>query len=121
MGLDQYVYVSNNGKHDDDSYDIAYWRKHNRLHGWMEQLYRAKGGNKEFNCANVELTLKDIELLEITILNKMLPETGGFFFGDDSYKWYDGEHGDKETDRQFIKDAKAALGDGWKIVYSCWW
>ena len=70
MGLDQYAYVSNNGKHDDDSRDIFYWRKHNRLHGWMEQLYRTKGGNKEFNCADVELTLEDIELLESTILNK---------------------------------------------------
>ena len=24
-------------------------------------------------------------------------------------------------DQKFIKDARAALGDGWKIVYSCWW
>ena len=31
--------------------DIAYWRKFNHLHGWMEKLYREKGGKCEvFNC-----------------------------------------------------------------------
>ena len=121
MGLDQYAYVSENGKHDDDSREIAYWRKHNRLQGWMENKYIDNGGTKEFNCVAVELTLEDIEQLDVVINNKMLPETGGFFFGNDSYSEYDGEYGDKETDRKFIKDAKAALDDGWKIVYSCWW
>ena len=57
MGLDQYAYVSNNGKHDDDSRDIAYWRKHNRLQGWMENKYIDDGGTKEFNCVAVELTI----------------------------------------------------------------
>ncbi|MAH45513.1 phosphoglycerate kinase [Candidatus Pacearchaeota archaeon] len=121
MGLDQYAYVSNNGKHDEDSYDIAYWRKHNRLHGWMEQLYRAKGGNKEFNCADVELTLEDIELLESTILNKMLPETGGFFFGSDSYSDYEGEYGYKDDDVKFINLAREELNKGNKVFYNSWW
>ena len=30
--------------------EIAYWRKHPDLHGWMENLYREKGGReKSFN------------------------------------------------------------------------
>lgn len=118
MGLDQNAYkVSQEG----ERVELAYWRKHNRLQGWMEERYTVKGGMKEFNCVDLELTEDDIDDLETTIDCRALPETGGFFFGDDSYKWYDGEHGDKETDRQFIKDAKAALDGGWKIVYSCWW
>jgi len=87
----------------------------------MEERYTDKGGKEQFNCVDLELDEDDILDLEVAIDDKELPATGGFFFGDDSYEWYDGEHGDKETDRQFIKDAKAALDDGWKIVYSCWW
>ena len=37
--------------------DLCYWRKHPNLHGWMENLYRYKGGTKaKFSRANVELT-----------------------------------------------------------------
>lgn len=122
MGLDQYAYVSNNGEHDDDSRDIFYWRKHNRLQGWMEQLYQAKGGDKEFNCQSVELTLTDIELLEVTIKNKMLPETGGFFFGSDSYSDYeDKQYGYKNDDITFIDLARGELNKGNKLFYNCWW
>ena len=121
MGLDQYAYVSKDGSMGDDSRDVFYWRKHNRLQGWMEQLYRARGGEKEFNCIDVELTLQDIELLEITIKNKMLPETGGFFFGNDSYSDYDGEYGYKDDDIKFISLAREELNKGNKIFYNSWW
>ena len=121
MGLDQYVYVSNNGKNDDDSRDVFYWRKHNRLHGWMEILYRSEGGEKEFNCIPVRLYEKDIELLEMVINNKMLPETGGFFFGNDSYEDYEGKYGYKDDDVKFIKLAKLELEQGNKLFYNSWW
>ena len=118
MGLDQNAYkVSQEG----ERIELAYWRKHNRLQGWMEERYADKGGAGVFNCVDLELTEDDILDLEVAIDDKELPATAGFFYGDDSYEWYDGEHGDKEADQKFIKDAKAALGDGWKIVYSCWW
>ena len=26
-----------------DGNELAYWRKHNRLHGWMEELWESKG------------------------------------------------------------------------------
>ena len=39
MGLDQYAYKV--VAHDEDNRDeIAYWRKHPNLQGWMEQLWR---------------------------------------------------------------------------------
>lgn len=38
----------------EDAAELHYWRKHPNLHGWMEQLYRDKGGAEEiFNCAAV--------------------------------------------------------------------
>ena len=127
MGLDQYAYVSENGEHNDDSRDICYWRKHNRLQGWMENKYIDDGGTKEFNCVAVELTLEDIEQLDIVINNRMLPETGGFFFGDDSYSYEDedsnesGGYYHKEADVSFIKDARQAFANGKKVYYNSWW
>ena len=61
---------------------LWYWRKHHDLHGWMEQLYRKKGGKEEFNCQYVELTIDDLDQLECDVANYRLPNTTGFFFGN---------------------------------------
>ena len=117
MGLDQYAYIGTGEERE----DVHYWRKHNRLQGWMEELYRRKGGTEEFNCVDVELTLEDIDQLETAILNKDLPETGGFFFGNDSYSDYEGEYGYKNEDINFIEKAKKLLANNKKLYYSSWW
>ena len=126
MGLDQYAYAVNpnqtieekeSGKGQEE---IAYWRKHNRLQGWMEKLYREKGGKEVFNCEDVVLTLEDLDNLEKVIQDRDLPETSGFFFGHDSYSEYK-EWGLKEADERFIKDAREAIKAGKMIVYSSWW
>ena len=118
MVLDQYAAVKDeNG----ETQELAYWRKHNRLQGWMEELYTRKGGMKEFNCVDLELTEEDINDLENAIDNKSLPETGGFFFGNDSYSDYEGEYGYKEEDVKFISNARKALEEGRTVIYSCWW
>ena len=38
MGLDMYAYVGTEGQ-----CELAYWRKHPNLHGWMEKLWESKG------------------------------------------------------------------------------
>jgi len=95
--------------------ELASWRKHPNLQGWMEDLYRSKGGTEDFNCVEVELSLEDLDNLEAAINGKNLPETSGFFFGEDADDHY------KETDLQFIKDAKEAISEGFTVVYSSWW
>jgi len=136
MGLDQYAYSKDeNGEED----AITDWRKHNRLQGWMEELWESKGkpfdGELEenpmgdFNCVPVELTLTDLEQLEAEVVEMTLPSTCGFFFGGDSFEWTkdDGssyEEGDyyyKEKDMQFIEDARSAIQQGKKVFYNCWW
>lgn len=48
--------------------ELHYWRKHPNLHGWMEALYRAKGGrDDDFNCVNLQLTADDLNRLEADI------------------------------------------------------
>ena len=132
MGLDQYASVRLDTKDEDgvwDTEEMAYWRKHPNLQGFMEALYHEKGGEGEFNCVDVELTLEDIDALEASVKGGELPETGGFFFGDDSFDWEDddgnkpkeGDYYYKKTDLQFIEDARKAIQQGKKVYYNSWW
>ena len=133
MGLDQYAYRRLPEETSEENIELAYWRKHNRLQGWMEQLWQHKGCPNEqeggFNCVELEVTLSDLEQLEAHIENKSLPETGGFFFGEDSFSWEDedgkpfedGDYYYKETDLNFIREAREAISEGQKVYYSCWW
>lgn len=131
MGLDQYAHFltdeqaaqHNDGDNEEYVSEDFYWRKHNRLQGWMENLYRSKGGDAEtFNCVGVELTEDDILTLERDIEDENLPETAGFFFGDDSYDDYRHPNwGYYERDKEFVQAAKQALAEGKKVIYSSWW
>jgi len=60
-------------------------------------------------------------MLQKQIETRTLPQTEGFFFGDDSYTW-EGEQNDmKAYDLKFVKDAKDWLDKGYKVFYECWW
>jgi len=127
MGLDQYAYarqvIDNDEEVEPVDTDIAYWRKHNRLQGWMENLYRDKNpdSNREFNCVDLELTAEDLDRLEKDVIDKALPRTEGFFFGNDSYSQEEWAQEDMKRDLKFINDARQYLKDGYKIIYSSWW
>jgi len=95
--------------------EIHYWRKHPNLHGWMERLYREKGGaDEQFNCVNLELTSEDLDRLERDIRRRALPSTSGFFFGQS-----DGS--EDHDDLAFIATARAAIRDGLTVYYWSWW
>ena len=114
MGLDQCAHKVKSGTQT----HIHTWRKHNRLQGWMEKLWEFKGGTGDFNCEDVDLTESDLDDLEKAIRDMKLPETFGFFFGDDSYEEDNYDMGD---DLEFIKEARKALKEGWNVVYSSWY
>ena len=123
MGLDQYATARRGeAKTDDEGYtyyedskELAYWRKHPNLQGWMENLYHEKGGDESFNCVDLELTLEDLDALEASLDGADLPKTVGFFFGQDSDDHY------IEQDREFVREARAAIKQGYTVVYSSWW
>jgi hypothetical protein len=124
MGLDQYAFAAESltaVKEQATRSEFAYWRKHNRLQGWMENLYKSKGGKDEFNCTPLELTEADLKTLEHDIKGQTLPSTQGFFFGPDSYGDYHSEHGYFKDDCKFLKDARKYLKEGKKVFYYCWW
>lgn len=125
MGLDMYAYRKGKCQSKEEMTQIAEWRKHNRLHGYMTQLWIEKGLEKgktrhanNFNCVNLRLKKKDIRKLANTILGKALPSTTGFFFGSDSYEDYSY---DLKEDLKFIFEAKKAIKNGDKVYYSSWW
>jgi len=145
MGLDMYAYVGRTGQmneyHEGEGdyvdgewkpkngvakpREIAYWRKHPNLHGWMERLWTSKGqpGFSEdnadrdptFNGVELELTWQDLDELERAVTHGQLPSTSGFFFGNDADEHY------RESDLQFIKNARAELFLGLKVFYNSSW
>ena len=123
MGLDQFAFaIDNNGEKE----ELAYWRKHPNLQGWMKNLWEAKGRPGlpddhepnmmgDFNCIPVELNSDDLDDLEDAVRGNGLPETGGFFFGENSDDYY------KEKDLEFIQKAREALDAGLVVEYNSWW
>lgn len=121
MGLDMYALTTAEpvaGAVDFEvtaSTQIHYWRKHPDLHGWMERLYRAKGGaDAPFNCVNLQLTAEDLDRLQADLQARRLPRTEGFFFGAS-----DGS--EIEDDMQFVGKAREALAAGLSVFYTSWW
>jgi hypothetical protein len=109
-------------KEDCKKVEIAYWRKHNALHGWMENLYVSKGGTKEFNCIALLLTKEDLLQLKSDILDNKLKPTEGFFFGD-TKKYEDVEYFLKvrNEDLKYIDTALNEIELGNIIYYDSWW
>ena len=108
MGLDQYAFATKG----DEKHEIAYWRKHANLQGWMEALYRSKGGTDVFNCIPVELDEEDLDKLEREY--KSFATATGFFWG--------ASHPDDDIDTAwFIEKAREYLIDGYTIEYDSWW
>ena len=96
--------------------ELAYWRKHPNLHGWMEKLAERKNLKYDsFNGIELELTWEDLDELERTVTHKQLPSTSGFFFGNDADEHY------YESDLAFIRNAKAELFIGLKVFYNSSW
>ena len=141
MGLDMYAYARPPRKRNsDEDVGICDWRKHNRLQGWMSDLWEAKGcpnrkvgddGDvfQDFNCVELQLTRADLYDLQDDIVNFNLPESNGFFWGSDSYFWTDedgepypdNEYYYKEQDLNFISEAHKMLDKGYRVFYTCWY
>ena len=125
MGLDMYAFAVSKENSidqftiapDSDNEELQYWRKHHDLHGWMEQLYRAKGGTKEsFNCVPLQLTVEDLNQLQSDLLSEKLPQTQGFFFGINPP-----DLESLKEDLMFIQKCRIALQDGKTVYYDSWW
>lgn len=136
MGLDMYAYTAARAGQQHEFYqgaefnetthnfentaitkpvEIAYWRKHPNLHGWMQQLWESRGNCGSFNGDELELTAEDLDALEQAVTHGQLPTTGGFFFGNPVDSHY------RKQDIEFVKNARAEMFLGLKVFYNSSW
>lgn len=150
MGLDQQAYVAARAGQYNEYYEtstwdadqqeytggtvskpreIAYWRKHPNLQGWMQQRWLRKLNIPTdasdqfiedripgpFNCVELELTAEDLDDLERAVIHGKLPATSGFFFGDNGDEYY------RAHDLEFIRNARTELFMGLKVFYNSSW
>ena len=114
MGLDQFAYIRDK---EGNQIDLQYWRKHNALQGWMENLYRYKGGKESFNCVAIQLTSGDLDRLEEDVCLRQLPVTTGFFYGADTSQ----DDYNFDRDLEFIAKAREKDKEGYRVYYSSSW
>ena len=127
MGLDMSFYklggvksISSTGEIEtDEKYamvEIKYYRKFNALHGLLNELYLNRGG-VDMNCALVNVSLYDINLIREHCLNKSLKPQEGFFWGRQ----------DPVTDEEYsgllelVEEMETLIGEGWIIGYCGDW
>jgi hypothetical protein len=127
MGLDQYAYSVSKADRpllDSQEYydgeaviesqeELAYWRKHADLNGWMTNLYHSKGGEGSFNGEILELNEDDLNSLQEAVKEGLETATG-FFWGVSD------ERHDNET-VAFIKKALREVKKGNVVYYCCSW
>ncbi len=125
MGLDMYALATKAKPETDVDFstknfeqeELHYWRKHPNLHGWMQNLYDAKGGTSDsFNGDCVILDNEDLDNLEQDIRDYNLPDTSGFFFGQ-SGNGYE----EIKDDLEFVSKAREAIKEGKTVYYTSWW
>jgi hypothetical protein len=117
MGLDMYAKAKKDmANKEEKAIDIAYWRKFNALHGWMEDLYKEQGGLEEFNCIPLVLTNNDLKKLKQACSDKTLEYRAGFFWGNG-----EPDEDDYNDILAFISEARSYMLDGYTVYYDSWW
>jgi hypothetical protein len=123
MGLDMYLAVTT-GRTDDkgrkELEQLHYWRKHNAMHHWFEQLAISRGlvnSVEDFNCVKVPLSREDLDRLECDIISGKLEPEAGFFFGPTDYDPKE----DMGSDLLAVAKARQALAAGKEVFYDSWW
>ena len=141
MGLDMNVYKEKDGVKE----ELHYWRKHYSIHDWFmghcfaeewgipaEEIYGSSAHYMAFGGNYFELNQHYIDKLEQDILNNRMPEVDGESYDDfegwilkkisnwkNSYTFKQGWRANPpEPTVDFIKKAKAALSDGYRLFYS---
>lgn len=126
MGLDMYLngekFFYNRreeGKHPKigEIYEMAYWRKHPDLHGFIVQTF-ADGID---DCKRIWLSDENIETIIKVVKDGSLPHTEGFFFGES-----DNDEEQRNEDVQLLEDALAWVrtkeDDVWgSLIYHASW
>ena len=134
MGLDQYLLVRDNRladfpqvyplyqeKEETPYIELRRWRKHADLQGLMATIAQEKGivsHPDEFNRVDLPLNGDDIQRTIMAIVEKQLPKTTGFFFGQSDIHYTPALH---KYDIGTWTEAIAWADDGYEVIYNAWW
>lgn len=137
MGLDMYSYSVNKNDVEIDKdnnsliikdfdtvrrEELCYWRKHNALHKWMQDLYVSRNGMEDFNCVPIILNQSDLLKLKDDVLNdRLIPKDGFFFGGTDKYNDKEYYEETKKIDLQYIDLALSKIDGDTIVYYDSWW
>ncbi len=133
MGLDMYVRkvitpgILADGTRDineDHTEEIAYWRKHPDLHGFiMENFWSPSDENPDGNVERIPLTVERVDKIMDAVRSHTLPFTSGFFFGRSYFPEDDVSiraEIDAEDLAKWAKVREAILA-GDEVFYLAWW
>jgi hypothetical protein len=138
VGLDQYVYKLNKDEviiTEDllitecalPKEEIFYWRKFPSLQGWMNSLYFYRGGSEMFNNVPLLLEREDLLRFQSDFESGLLPQTSGFFFGNDLNLLSSDKH-ERELAKnryvytqEFVKTSLKLIDKHYLIVYDSSW
>ncbi len=104
MGLDMYIIGG-------DDKEIAYWRKHPDLHGYIVKTF----ADGEDDCQPIPLDAEKIGYIMEAVESNTLPKTTGFFFGDSSW------HNAPETLDQLQEVLDYISRTGKSVYYQASW
>jgi len=107
------------------SFEIAYWRKANAIHGWF--VRNVQDGVDECQTSYVPLEkLEELKencekvLADMSKAPELLPSTSGFFFGSYDYdEWYISDL--ENTVEKLDKILKNPNVEKWAIMYHASW
>ncbi len=137
MGLDQNFFVTKDDisfyNKPSNSKSIQYYRGHWQLQLYLDKLYKERGGEKDFSCANLELSKEDLLQLKETIQTFSLPRYNKYYdvyFTEEEYSKMEGdqlmyarkrEQESYKEDMQTIQKCLHEIEHGNKIFYRSWW
>lgn len=135
MGLDQNLFrikkqdVNDTLKpefNDNDREEIAYWRKANQIHGWMNDNISAVENCTGYTISKNKLEqLRDIcvavyENNNVAFTQEHLPTRLGFFYGSDDYD--DHYYNQVQNSIEQLNDVLNTTNfDTHEIYYWAWW
>ena len=103
--------------------EIGYWRKHSDLQGYMENLYKNRGGEKEFNCVDLILSKEDCEDI-IEYSRERLKRSSQGIEDEHTTGFFFGETQDSDWADTIDIFNKALVETDWEnetVYYSSWW
>ena len=128
MGLDQYLTRYNTL--DEEAVEVAYWRKANWLHAWIEDDLN---GGESTNCEEIIIDLEQLAGLRKTcqtvinhpeLAEDLLPTCSGFFFGGteyDDYYFKELQQTIDAIDAVMADEMEQSKPGSRRYVYYSWW